>query len=354
MGIRAPGHPHPGGRNPLAVRGKIRTFADGAPRRPQAAREPRRKTPHNDEFQRHHTRLLVGQADHRPPPLGPGGERPRTVLPGRCGRGDAATAHPLRGQPAEAARRLHLAPPRRPPLRTLPAALDAGALRPPDRASGLCAGPLRRAARLPPALLRHGPPLRGHLARGAHHGACAALREPHARGVEHPAAAPRADGRLPLPREAPAAQHREAPDCALRPLHRPDCRRQAGRGCPPRLGRADSQCGAHLPPLRAALVRLPLGYQLLGQGRRALSGGGFDVPRGDLRRRGAEAGPRTGPLDHARRRTGGPQGRSPEAHHGHFSTRYKQLDELVAEARTLFPETYAAREGETFTLEKHQ
>ena len=39
---------------------------------------------------------------------------------------------------------------------------------------------------------------------------------------------------------------------------------------------------------------------------------------------------------------------------GHFSTRYKQLDELVAEARTLFPETYAAREGETFTLEKHQ
>lgn len=39
---------------------------------------------------------------------------------------------------------------------------------------------------------------------------------------------------------------------------------------------------------------------------------------------------------------------------GHFSTRYKQLDELVAEARTLFPETYAAREGETFTLEKHR
>ena len=39
---------------------------------------------------------------------------------------------------------------------------------------------------------------------------------------------------------------------------------------------------------------------------------------------------------------------------GHFSTRYKQLGELVAEARTLFPETYAAREGETFTLEKHQ
>ena len=39
---------------------------------------------------------------------------------------------------------------------------------------------------------------------------------------------------------------------------------------------------------------------------------------------------------------------------GHFSTRYKQLDELVAEARTLFPETFAAREGETFTIEKHR
>lgn len=35
---------------------------------------------------------------------------------------------------------------------------------------------------------------------------------------------------------------------------------------------------------------------------------------------------------------------------GHFSARYKDLDPLLHEARAVFPETYLAAEGETFTL----
>ena len=37
-------------------------------------------------------------------------------------------------------------------------------------------------------------------------------------------------------------------------------------------GRGDSQCRVDLPPLCAALVRLPLGHELLGQGRRDCAG----------------------------------------------------------------------------------
>ena len=37
---------------------------------------------------------------------------------------------------------------------------------------------------------------------------------------------------------------------------------------------------------------------------------------------------------------------------GHYSSRYKQLEPLVEEARALFPESYLAIEGETFTIEK--
>lgn len=39
---------------------------------------------------------------------------------------------------------------------------------------------------------------------------------------------------------------------------------------------------------------------------------------------------------------------------GHYSSRYKQLEPLVEEARTLFPQSYAAIEGETFTIEKQR
>lgn len=39
---------------------------------------------------------------------------------------------------------------------------------------------------------------------------------------------------------------------------------------------------------------------------------------------------------------------------GHYSSRYKQLEPLVEEARTLFTESYAAVEGETFTIEKQR
>ncbi|GAB3639703.1 ribonuclease Z [Spirosoma arcticum] len=35
---------------------------------------------------------------------------------------------------------------------------------------------------------------------------------------------------------------------------------------------------------------------------------------------------------------------------GHFSSRYKQFDPFLAEARTVFPETYLAVEGETFVI----
>ena len=37
---------------------------------------------------------------------------------------------------------------------------------------------------------------------------------------------------------------------------------------------------------------------------------------------------------------------------GHFSSRYKELEPLVEEARTRFPQTEAAIEGKTFTIEK--
>lgn len=39
---------------------------------------------------------------------------------------------------------------------------------------------------------------------------------------------------------------------------------------------------------------------------------------------------------------------------GHYSSRYKDEQVLVDEARTLFPETYAAAERETFVIEKHR
>ena len=39
---------------------------------------------------------------------------------------------------------------------------------------------------------------------------------------------------------------------------------------------------------------------------------------------------------------------------GHYSARYKQLDELLEEARAGFPESYLAIEGETFTIEKQR
>jgi len=38
---------------------------------------------------------------------------------------------------------------------------------------------------------------------------------------------------------------------------------------------------------------------------------------------------------------------------GHYSSRYKDENMLVEEARAIFPETYPATEGVTFTLEKH-
>lgn len=39
---------------------------------------------------------------------------------------------------------------------------------------------------------------------------------------------------------------------------------------------------------------------------------------------------------------------------GHYSARYKDEEVLVEEARTVFPETYPATEGITFTIEKRQ
>lgn len=39
---------------------------------------------------------------------------------------------------------------------------------------------------------------------------------------------------------------------------------------------------------------------------------------------------------------------------GHFSSRYKDETQLVDEARALFPESYAAVEGHTFTIEKRR
>ena len=39
---------------------------------------------------------------------------------------------------------------------------------------------------------------------------------------------------------------------------------------------------------------------------------------------------------------------------GHYSSRYKDENELVAEARALFPATYAAEEGKIFTIEKRK
>ena len=38
---------------------------------------------------------------------------------------------------------------------------------------------------------------------------------------------------------------------------------------------------------------------------------------------------------------------------GHYSARYKELEPLLEECRTLFPESYLAIEGETHTIEKH-
>ncbi|MBR2858991.1 MAG: ribonuclease, partial [Alistipes sp.] len=35
---------------------------------------------------------------------------------------------------------------------------------------------------------------------------------------------------------------------------------------------------------------------------------------------------------------------------GHFSSRYKDKEPLLAEARAIFPETYIATEGETFRI----
>jgi ribonuclease Z len=35
---------------------------------------------------------------------------------------------------------------------------------------------------------------------------------------------------------------------------------------------------------------------------------------------------------------------------GHFSTRYKDINELVAEAREVFPNTYSANDGEKFEI----
>ncbi|MBR4660551.1 MAG: ribonuclease Z, partial [Bacteroidales bacterium] len=35
---------------------------------------------------------------------------------------------------------------------------------------------------------------------------------------------------------------------------------------------------------------------------------------------------------------------------GHFSSRYKNADALLAEARAIFPETYAAQEGARFLV----
>ena len=39
---------------------------------------------------------------------------------------------------------------------------------------------------------------------------------------------------------------------------------------------------------------------------------------------------------------------------GHYSSRYKDENMLVEEARAIFPETYPATEGVTFTLEKQR
>ena len=37
---------------------------------------------------------------------------------------------------------------------------------------------------------------------------------------------------------------------------------------------------------------------------------------------------------------------------GHFSSRYKDLQQLCDECREIFPETYIATEGTTFTIEE--
>ena len=39
---------------------------------------------------------------------------------------------------------------------------------------------------------------------------------------------------------------------------------------------------------------------------------------------------------------------------GHYSSRYKQLEPLVEEARALYPATEAAIEGKIFTIEKER
>jgi len=38
---------------------------------------------------------------------------------------------------------------------------------------------------------------------------------------------------------------------------------------------------------------------------------------------------------------------------GHFSSRYKDIDRLVGEARSIFPDTYPAIDGKTYEISKN-
>ena len=148
---------------------------------------------------------------------------------------------------------------------------------------------------------------------GRHDQACAADGKPYAGGVEHTAAPPRADGGVPFPRKGAGAERRQVQDYEIRAFGRTDHRRKAGRGRHALHGGGDPQRGTDLPSLRPSVVRLLVGHQLFGQGRSTGSRRRPDVPRGDLRRSGAEGGAGARALDDDRRGQGCPESRGETA-----------------------------------------
>ena len=99
----------------------------------------------------------------------------------------------------------------------------------------------------------------------------------------------------------------------IRAFGRTDHRRKAGRGRHALHGGGDPQRGTDLPSLRPSVVRLLVGHQLFGQGRSTGSRRRPDVPRGDLRRSGAEGGAGARALDDDRRGQGRPESRGETA-----------------------------------------
>ena len=189
---------------------------------------------------------------------------------------------------------------------------------------------------------------------GRHDQACAADGKPYAGGVEHTAAPPRADGGVPFPRKEPALN--------VDKFKITKYGLSVAQITAAKRGEDVTLSTGEVIPNGELTYRpyAPRSYAYLSDtnfsAKAAALAAGADLMYHEATYAAAEqkAARERGHSTAADAAKAALKAGAKRLVIGHYSSRYKDENMLVEEARAIFPETYPATEGVTFTLEKQR